>query len=435
MKPASAETGRIFTLDFQRGVAVMGILLLNVVSFAMPEMAYLNPAIYGGNDGADLIVWLLNFVLADGKMRGLFSMLFGASMMLIADRAAARDENPDKVHYARMAWLALIGLAHFVFLWSGDILFLYAVMGSVAFQFRHLEPMRLIALALAIYMIGALITIFLMMGPMLSAQLAATAPDASLAARASYAAIMADPEMSGSDVPGALAIYRGDYAAILTHRVTEQWSTPFAVLFKLGPECLPLMLLGMALFRSGFLTGERNVSTYWQTGLCLYALGAVGTAAIGWIIIDSGFDMVVTLNAWMGWALIPRLPMTVGLASLLIALAHGTAASNPAQRIAAAGRMALSNYLGTSLVMTAIFYGWGLGYFGQFGRAELYLFVIAVWALMLLWSKPWLARFHYGPFEWLWRSLARGQMQPLLRKQLLRISSNNGMSSNRGNDL
>jgi uncharacterized protein len=88
------------------------------------------------------------------------------------------------------------------------------------------------------------------------------------------------------------------------------------------------------------------------------------------------------------------------------------------RRIAAAGRAAFTNYLGTSILMTGLFYGWGAGLFGRFSRIELWLVVIAMWALMLLWSKPWLDRFHYGPFEWLWRTLARWGWQPMRKPAL-----------------
>src|SRR3546814_11868070 len=110
--------------------------------------------------------------------------------------------------------------------------------------------------------------------------------------------------------------------------------------------------------------------------------------------------------------------MTVGWAALSMLLIRTRASASVRVRLAAAGRMAFTNYLTTSIVMTSIFYGYGLGLFGSVGRAALYLFCLGMWAAMLLWSKPWLDRFHYGPFEWLWRSLARAQRQPMRRRDL-----------------
>ena len=117
---------RHISLDAMRGFAVMGILAMNIIGFAMPEWAYVTPAAYGTDTLADKIAWAFSFIFIDGKMRGLFSLLFGASMMLVIDRAAANGESPAQVHFRRMAWLALFGLAHYFFIWFGDILFLYA---------------------------------------------------------------------------------------------------------------------------------------------------------------------------------------------------------------------------------------------------------------------------------------------------------------------
>ncbi|RYY36175.1 MAG: DUF418 domain-containing protein, partial [Sphingomonadales bacterium] len=137
---------RLQSLDTLRGVAVMGILLLNIVGFAMPEAAYSNPRAFGGWHGADLGVWLGNFLLFDGKMRALFSMLFGASMLLVIERAEASGRDAAAIHFRRMAWLLGFGLAHLWLLWQGDILAQYAVIGMIAFAARDLPVARLIVL-------------------------------------------------------------------------------------------------------------------------------------------------------------------------------------------------------------------------------------------------------------------------------------------------
>src|SRR4051812_35172054 len=131
--PEAETKTRLIALDLVRGIAVMGILLLNIVSFAMPEAAYMNPRAYGGWHGADLVAYLVNFVLFDGKMRGLFSFLFGASLLLVTERAEASGRNAAAVHYARMGWLLAFGLAHLWLVWAGDILVLYALVGMLAF--------------------------------------------------------------------------------------------------------------------------------------------------------------------------------------------------------------------------------------------------------------------------------------------------------------
>jgi uncharacterized protein len=121
------------------------------------------------------------------------------------------------------------------------------------------------------------------------------------------------------------------------------------------------------------------------------------------------------MNMIIAWTYPFRLLMIIGYAAALILLIRAFAKRGWITRVAAAGRAAFSNYLGTSIVMTTIFYGYGLGLYDEVGRAQLWLFVVGAWIVMLLWSKPWLDRFHYGPFEWLWRSLARWRWQPFAK--------------------
>src|SRR5213596_1737288 len=144
MTAVTEPPSRIITLDIIRGIAVMGIFSVNIIAFAMIEAAYLNPAAYGGHTGADLALWATNMVLVDGKMRTLFSMLFGASMLLVIERAQASGRSGWWTHFRRMIVLLGFGLIHYYFIWFGDILTLYAVSGLIAFLFRRLSPRGLI---------------------------------------------------------------------------------------------------------------------------------------------------------------------------------------------------------------------------------------------------------------------------------------------------
>ena len=178
-------------------------------------------------------------------------------------------------------------------------------------------------------------------------------------------------------------------------------------------ETLPLMMLGMALFRNGFLTGAWGAADYRRTALRWLPPGVLLTLLVGWLQWRAGFDYLVAVNAFMAWSGPGRLMMTIAYAALLVLLIRRAATSAWIIRVAATGRAAFSNYLGTSIVMTTIFYGYGIGLFGDVGRWTLYLICAGMWAVMLLWSRPWLDRYRYGPLEWLWRSLARGSLQPM----------------------
>lgn len=408
MTTGSAQS-RYITLDALRGFAVMGILAMNIVAFAMPFWAYITPLAYGGDTAADRVAWFLSYVLLDGKMRGFFSLLFGASMMLIIERAAAKDESPAKVHYSRMFWLALFGLVHFYFIWFGDILFLYAVVGCVAFLFRNWSPKRLILGALIIFTIHLVGWGIQFVGLQVLQQMALQ-PGAKVALVRQYREIMASPDFA-FDTAKQLAIHRGDYTGIVADKLAH-WTQPFAGILQTIGETLPLMMLGMAMKKNGFLTGKWERTAYVRWARNMIVLGLLLSTAVGAWIVLSGYDRVTILAAFFIWSGIPRLMLTIGYGAALILVIGNFSESAFIGRVAATGRAAFTNYLGTSIVMTTIFYGYGLGLFGHVGRIGLWGFVTGAWVIMLLWSRPWLERFQYGPLEWLWRSLARMELQP-----------------------
>jgi uncharacterized protein len=403
---------RHITLDAMRGFAVMGILAMNIVGFSMPEWAYVTPKAYAGETLGDQIAWIFSFVFIDGKMRGLFSLLFGASMMLIIERADAKGESAKKVHYSRMFWLALFGLAHYFFIWFGDILFLYAIVGCIAFLFRNWEPQRLIKWALIIFGLGFLLW-GLQFGGLQVLQFAANMPGADPETVKQYREIMAAPDFN-MNVAKELAIYRGGYAGILQHRL-DDWSGPLMLVVQSIAETLPLMMIGMACKKNGFLTGEWDRADYARWAKRLVPAGLVLTTLLAVWVASTGYDLITSLAVFISWSAIPKLMLTVGYAALLVMLVQRLEGSGFIARVAAAGQAAFTNYLGTSIVMTTIFYGYGLGLFGDISRPGLWMFVLGAWVVMLLWSKPWLERFRYGPLEWLWRSLARMKIQPLAR--------------------
>lgn len=403
---------RHHSLDIMRGFAVMGILAMNIVAFAMPEMAYINPVVHGGHQGADMAAWAIGFILFDGKMRGLFSLLFGASMMLIIERAGDSQLDPARIHYRRMAWLALFGLLHFYFIWWGDILFLYAAAGSLAYLFHHLDSRPLIKWALIIYAAGCILWM-LPMGGMLWAQNLANAPGAGSEAIAAYESILAGIGGDQAAVAREIALHRSGYGDIVAEKLTAGLFDPFINPFIFMLETLPMMLLGMAMQKNGFLLGTADTASYRRWAWAGVGIGGLCSIIGAYAAAASDFDLVRTMSVQVAAMIPPRLLMTIGYAALLMIFIQRSANSAFMARVAAAGRCAFTNYLGSSVIMTSIFYGYGLGLYGHVGRAQLYSFVLAAWILMLLWSKAWLARYRYGPLEWLWRSLARWQRQPM----------------------
>ena len=221
---------------------------------------------------------------------------------------------------------------------------------------------------------------------------------------------------SGSDLAAHVKAMRGGFWEANAYRWSHEVN-PLAGLLQLGPETLSAMLLGMASYKSGFLTGQWAPARYRRWAIiCLgltvpiYIALAINTLAHDFFGPWVFFDSIVAAE-------IPRTVMIVGYIALLSLLMRPGGWLTT--RISGVGRAAFTNYLGTTLMMTFIFSGWGLGQFGDWPRAQLYLLVPIAWALMLLWSKPWLARYRYGPLEWAWRSLARLQLQPMRKNATL----------------
>ena len=410
----STSAQRILTLDIVRGVAVMGILAMNIVAFAMPPQAYINPLAYGTESAADLASWAFSFVLVDGKMRGLFSFLFGASMLLVIQLAEKSGDSPRRVTFARQLWLLLFGMIHFYLIWFGDILIGYALIGMLAWFFRRLEPRALVRWGIALVLVQLLVmSSMAAFAHMLAGAIAAgTASPEMLIQWAELSRDIAVP--SAERLREELALYLGPWSGIVEYQLTEEVGTPlfFTVLF--GWETLAYMLFGMAALKSGFLTGGWDDARYRRTALTALAVAIPTYVVLAALLFADDFS-VPGLFTFSFAATVPFRPLMVAAYAALIILATRRGGWL-VDRIAATGRAAFSNYLGTSISMTALFYGWGLGWFGSLSRIELWPVVAAMWLLMLAWSKPWLDRFAYGPLEWLWRSLARWQLQPFRKR-------------------
>lgn len=405
-----AASERIDTLDFIRGLAVMGILAANIVAFGQPFEAYMYPAAFkvdAGDPGGWM--WIAQFILIDGKMRGLFTLLFGAGLYLFMEKAWARGAT-RKLQAWRLFILMIFGTIHFFFIWPGDILFYYALFGFLALACIGWSIRTQLVVGLAGYMLGVLVLGVGMSIPWAVMSGAMGDGPEMAEARTGLVAGMEDAMAHGA-VPNA-AIAAGDYGTLVMHRLTEQWYEPISNALLFGFETLSLMLIGMALYRLGFFSGGFARAKLVRWGWAGVILGGLVHLAIGLAMRADGFSYYGTLAAFVGWSPLPRLWMVLGMAALLVVYAP-SATGWLGERVRAAGRAAFTNYLGTSIVMMFVFHGWALGLFGELNRPQLYVVVALTCALMLAWSKPWLDRYRYGPLEWLWRCLTYRQVFPL----------------------
>jgi uncharacterized protein len=402
---ATTSADRILSLDIIRGIAVMGIFSVNVVGMAMIEFAYFYPPAMGFESVWDRVVWAGNMLVVDGRFRSLFSILFGASMVLVIERAVAAGKTGWQVHYPRMIVLLAFGLAHFYFFWWGDILANYALVGMIAYVFWRLRTQWLLAasfVALSLmYVPGLVDGIGQLTGP---PPVEAQEDDDGAAEEQ-----QPTPEERAAEDKRAHQSLAAHFEFTREHM---PWR-PFDSVMGYGLETLGLMLLGMAGYRSGFLTGGWSRKRYAQ----------VAAATLIPAFLYYGFVVQQTLrtdfaqNLYWPWAwgmptyLHPMAAMGYA-AVIMLVVRRGVLAD----RFAAVGRAAFTNYLGATMIGTVLFYGFGFGLFGELSRGEAWLLVPVVWAIMLLWSKWWLDRYRYGPFEWAWRSLSRWNWEPMRKR-------------------
>ena len=393
---------RIDAIDVLRGVALLGILVMNVQSFAMPYAAYFNPTAYGDLEGANLYVWVAGRMLADQKFLAIFSMLFGAGIVLMAGRAEARGDA-RRVHYRRMGWLLVIGLLHAHLLWPGDILFLYAVCGMLVYPLRRQPPGRLLALGAGLLAVGSAYSV----------ASGVSFPHWPEEERAAFTADMWQPPAAAVDAE--LAAWRGGWLDQQPVRSAAAFEFETFVLVTWGVwRAGGLMLIGMALFKLGVFSAKRPPRFYAAliaaavaVGLPLQACGVALDFARGWPVWS--FFVGAQLVYW------PGIAVSLGYVGAVM-LACRTAALRCLTRpLAAVGRTALTNYLLQTVLCTTLFYGHGLGWFGSVDRTGQLGVAAAVWAAQLVASPLWLRRFRFGPVEWAWRWLTYGVRPPLRR--------------------
>lgn len=418
---------RIESLDVLRGVALLGILLLNILGFGLYSIGYFSPLIgLGENPQLNLAVWGGVNVLFEGAMRALFSMLFGAGVVMFTTGLGSLSGAGKSgwLHYKRNFWLLAFGLFDaYVLLWNGDILIVYAICGALLYPLRKLTPRTLmilggVVLVLTSAMYGSLG--YYMGLAREASEVVAAAPylahDAqTLELDAVWQDFIAGFPMDEGAQAGELAQRRGDYATVASWNAEVMNGNLFFVIpVILLWDALAMMLFGMAFYRLGILSGERSRAFYWRLTLAGFA---VGLAVNGWEQLQAvrqDYDLYSTFGYLHGTYHIGRVGIAFGWLGGVMLVCQGGYLTALRQRLAAVGRMALSNYLMHSLIGLLLFTGVGFGLAGVLERWMLYPIVFAIWALQLLLSPWWLDRFRYGPAEWLWRTLTYGSRQRFL---------------------
>ena len=392
---------RIQSLDVIRGLSILGILAVNADGFAAPTVASLKPLIWPfPNQGWTAISYWVMDAFFHEKFLTLFSMLFGVSLFLVGGERS--DRQKGRILWRRLGVLFLFAMLHGFSIWWGDILSLYACTGVLMVFCRSWRPKPLLIVGILLYALVGFRQLppaalpFAQPGARVQA-MAQTAPsDANLARRRAKAA--ADITEAKSSWAGANRVNTAEYLHILS-------KYPGSI-----PSTLGLMMIGLSLFKSGFLAGRSSTRRY----AIVITAGTVALAVIAWLSWQKNVaDGPVFGGESLEFFLTPA--VSLAYAGTLILLLRSGAASLLSP-VAAAGRMAFTNYLTQSLIMTSIFYGGRGGLMGQINRPGLWVIVVAVWALQLTWSPIWLSRFDMGPFEWAWRCLTYGHRVPFKKR-------------------
>lgn len=408
---------RIHILDTTRGIAVLGILLLNITGFGLP-FAYEDPTNWGGHEGKDLIAWRTVSLFFEGTMRGLFTLLFGAGVVLFLQRHRSRDPHGPvaKLYYRRTVCLILFGLINsYIFLWDGDILFYYGVTGLILYFFSNLSP-RILILCAAVAMAAQTSATIYEYSNYHEVQQAAevarqaqhdatTLTPAEHAALTEYLSIQQEFKPSHLQLQYLIEAVRESYTSAFHYVAQRAFFVQTSFFFRHGfGDVFSFMLLGMALLKMGVLTGAAPRRAYAWMAVVGYTLGLTVNAFETVSYERSGFSVDVLMRSYLTYDL-GRLPMTLGHVGAIMLIHRYGVLVKTQQVFAAVGRMALTNYLAQSVICMFLFTGAGLALYGQLERHELYYIVLAIWLAQLLWSPLWLSRFQFGPAEWVWRKM------------------------------
>ena len=422
---ATKEINRIESLDVLRGFALLGILLLNILGFGLVSAAFLDPGIYlSPIGGIDYAVWAFVELSSEGAMRTLFSILFGAGVVLFVTGSTAKS---GWLHYRRNFWLLVFGLINiYIFLWPGDILLTYALSSFVLWFIRNWKARNLLILATFLILVGSLQN-FALKSSLEIARDAAEEMKISITKSEEVSEETAawaqawieyenDYQAEKENIPDEIKDRTSSYASAYEYNLGAANETIYFIIpFFLFLDALMMMVVGMALFKLNILDGGREIRFYIKMMCIGFLTGLFINAYEVLLITNSNMDIIET-NPYLRFTYhFGRLFIALGYLGLIIVFIKLGKFSSLRFRLACVGRMALTNYLMHSVIALFIFSGAGLGLLGKFSWSQLYLVVPLIWALQLYISPLWLKYFYFGPIEWLWRLLTYLEIPKMLR--------------------
>ena len=430
-----AESDRIILLDSLRGLALCGILLMNIPGFALPQIQALDPSVRNELSGLNFYAYYIIELFLEGSQRAIFTMLFGAGMLLFLGRLEKKIDGlmVAELYFRRQLWLLLFGLFNaYILLWFWDVLFHYAIFGMLLFPFKRLTPK---SLYIAAGVCLALMTVRENVG--FYREKAVIQKGEAIAALDTTRVKLTDVQKEELEAMKGLReettreskekklqknerLVLGSYADLYQdHSDRSYRGETDGVFYFLVWDVLIFMFIGMAFYKTGVITGAQPAKVYWW----MFVVGLGVGLPLSYLrlqpLIEHQFDFYTIIkNEPFEFYEISRVFRSLGIFGLVMLMYKSGRFKWLFALMRPVGQMAFTNYLMQSFLCGLIFYGLGFGLFGKLQRYEMYYVVLGVWIVQIIYSHLWLRYFQFGPLEWLWRSLTYWKRQPIKRSEI-----------------
>jgi uncharacterized protein len=423
------QSDRIQSLDIMRGIVLFGILLMNINGMGLAH-AYEDPTVSGGATGWDLYTWITTNMFFEGTMRALFSLLFGVGMFVLLDRLEKKGAgiNAANIYFRRLTWLLVFGLIHcYLLLWVGEILYNYALMGFLVFSFRNMAPKKLIIISVLLFSAGTLWNYvdykndikFVEQVAQVNTYKAAGTPLTKELKEADEKWQKREAERAPAAVEEYNTNMRKGYFQVVGFLapVNMHYNEHSPYRYDLF-DVLSMMLLGIALFKLNILSAQKSYRFYAIMALIGYGIGLCVNYYEVTMIINSNFSLLGFSKSYLTYDA-GRIPIAMGHIAAIMLLCKSPLLQWLKTRLAAVGKMALTNYIMHSVIAMFFFTGAGFGMFGKLQRHELLYVVFSIWIVQLILSPIWLKYFQFGPVEWLWRNLSYQKMHAFRKTKIV----------------
>ena len=381
---------RIHSLDLIRGFAVLGILIMNITNFSHVNVAYMNPTIGAGLEGYNQYFHAFNYIFADTRFMSIFSILFGAGVVLFTNNAESKGKRAGVLHFKRMFWLLFFGFVHAYLIWEGDILVTYAICGCLIYMLRKKTIRSLLIIAVILFAVPITFNLMTYYGLTMD-ELEST-----------FAFFHPSNEQIATEIKIMQSSFIEQMPVRLENAIEFQ---TFVFLIETFWRTTSLMLLGMILYRKGVLSADKSLSYYNKMILIGFGIGLIVSLTGLNQSYDSEWSGTYVMSIGANYKIISGLFMAIGYIGLVIWCFKKGIFKKLQNRLQATGRMAFTNYIGMSIICTLIFNGHGLGLYGTLDRLQQFLIVVAIWVLILIVSPLVLKKYRFGPLERLWRKL------------------------------